>query len=319
MEKKIFVTGKIPEKGLKILKKDYKVEIFSKDRPITKDEIIQYANDADAIITLLRDKIDKEVIDNLKNCKIIANYAVGYNNIDIKYANSKGIIVTNTPDILTETTAELAWALLFAVARRVVEADKFVREGKFKGWESDLFLGADVYGKTLGVIGSGRIATAFAEKAKAFNMKILYFSRHKNLKFESITGAEYCSLETLLKKSDFISLHIPLNDQSHHLLTKKEFDLMKNTAFIVNTARGAVIKEDDLLQALKDKIIAGAGLDVFEFEPKVTEGLKTLDNVVITPHIGSASTETRDKMSELVTHNIINVFNNIEPLTEVKI
>ncbi len=319
MEKKIFVTGKIPEKGLKILKKDYKVEIFSKDRPITKDEIIQYANDADAIITLLRDKIDKEVIDNLKNCKIIANYAVGYNNIDIKYANSKGIIVTNTPDILTETTAELAWALLFAVARRVVEADKFVREGKFKGWESDLFLGADVYGKTLGVIGSGRIATAFAEKAKAFNMKILYFSRHKNLKFESITGAEYCSLETLLKKSDFISLHIPLNDQSHHLLTKKEFDLMKNTAFIVNTARGAVIKEDDLLQALKDKIIAGAGLDVFEFEPKVTEGLKTLDNVVITPHIGSASTETRDKMSELVAHNIINVFNNIEPLTEVKI
>jgi glyoxylate reductase len=316
---KIFVTGKIPEKGIKLLEKNYKVEVFAEDRPITKEEIIENSKDADAVITLLRDKMDKEVIDNLKRCKIIANYAVGYNNIDVAYANSKGIKITNTPDILTETTAELAWALLFAVARKVVEADKFVREGRFKGWESELFLGTDIYGKVLGVIGSGRIATAFAEKAKAFKMKILYFSRHKNEKFESSTGAQFSSLENLLKESDFVSLHIPLNDESYHLITEKEFKIMKKSAFLINTARGAVIKEKDLVEALQNGEIAGAGLDVYEFEPKLVEGLKELNNVVITPHIGSASFETRNGMSELVAKNIINVLAGKEPLTEVKI
>ncbi len=316
--KKIFVTGKIPETGINLLKEYFDVEVFSQDRAITKEEIIKFGKDAFGIISLLRDKIDSEVIDNLKECKIIANYAVGYNNIDVKYALSKGIYVTNTPDILTETTAELAWGLLFAIARRIVEGDKFVREGKFKGWESELLLGTDIYGKTLGIVGSGRIATAFAEKAKVFNMDILYYSRHRNKEFEKNTGGHYSDLETLISKADFISLHVPLNDESYHMFTLKEFKKMKNTAFLINTARGAVIKEDDLVFALKKGLIAGAGLDVYEFEPEVMEDLKYMDNVVLTPHIGSASTETRDAMSMLVAKNVINVSSGKKPLTPVK-
>ncbi len=316
--KKILVTGEIPQIGIDLLKfNNFDVRVFNEPHPIFKEELIKMAPELDGIVTLLRDKIDKDVVDALKKCKIIANYAVGYNNIDVDYARSKGIIVTNTPDILTETTAELAWALLFAIARRIVESDKFTREGKFNGWESKLFLGTDIYGKTLGVVGSGRIATAFAEKAKAFKMDILYYSRHRSEKFERATGGKYTDLDKLLSHSDFVSLHVPLNEESYHMIDERRLNLMKNTAFLINTARGAVIDEKALVRALNNGEIAGAGLDVFEFEPKITKDLKFMDNVILTPHIGSASTETRNAMSELVANNVINVLNGEKALTPV--
>ncbi|MDP9751380.1 2-hydroxyacid dehydrogenase [Thermoanaerobacter pentosaceus] len=314
---KVYVTRMIPEEGIELLKKYCEVEINPEDRPLKREELLEVIKDKDAVVTQLNEKVDAEFFHTAKNLKIVANYAVGFDNIDLKEATKRRIYVTNTPDVLTNATAELAWALLFTAARRVVEADKFTREGKFTGWAPNLFLGKAVTGKTLGVIGAERIGQAFAKMSKGFEMKILYTANTPKEEFEKETGAKYVDLETLLKESDFVSIHVPLTPHTRHLIGEKELKLMKKTAILINTARGPVVDEKALVNALKNKDIYAAGLDVYEKEPEITEELKTLDNVVILPHIGSATDEARRDMSVLVAQNIIDVIEGRTPRTLV--
>jgi len=311
---KVFVTRKLPEKGLEILYDECdEVEVYPHDRIPSKEEIIEGLKGKDGLLCLLTDRIDRDVISSNPKLRAISNYAAGYDNIDVDEATRRGIVVTNTPDVLTNATAELAWALLFAVARRVVEGDKFTREGKFRGWAPMLLLGKELRGKTLGVIGAGRIGTAFALKAKCFDMKVLYYNRSRNEVLEKKLGARKVDLDTLLRESDFVSIHLPLTEETHHLIDYDKICLMKRDGIIVNTARGAVIKEKDLVRALKERKIFGAGLDVYENEPKVSEELKSLDNVVLLPHIGSATLETRTEMAVLAAENLIKALKGERP------
>jgi len=315
---KVFVSSIIPEIGIEILKKNGIEVIQNKSYlPIDKKTFIKKAQDCDGILVLLANKIDKELMDGLPKLKVISNYAVGFNNIDVEYATQKKIWVTNTPDVLTDATADLAFALLLACARRIVEADKFTREGKFKIWQSDLMLGKDLKGKTLGIIGAGRIGQAFGKRATGFGMKILYFDKKRIENFEKETGAKYSTLKQLLKNSDFISIHTPLTKETYHLIDKEEFDLMKEGSILINTARGEVINEKELVNALKSGKLFSAGLDVYEFEPKITKDLLKMKNVVLLPHIGSATVETRNKMAELAAMNIVKVLKGKKPLTPV--
>jgi len=311
---KVFVTYKIPEDGLKLLKEKYELDVYEGEEFLTKEEMLKRVKDADAVITQLRDPVDKEFIDAGKKLKIIANYAVGYNNINVEYAKSKGIYVTNTPGVLTEATADIAWALILAVARKIISADRFVREGKFKGWKPKLFLGYEIHGKTLGIIGMGRIGQAVARRALGFGMKIIYHNR-KRLpeEVEKKYSASYVDLETLLKNSDFISINVPLTDETYHLLDEKRLNLLKPNAILVNTARGPVVDEKALYKLLKEGKIAGAGFDVYENEPFLTPGLEKLENVVLLPHIGSATFETRSKMSIMVAENVIDALEGRKP------
>jgi len=311
---KVFVTYKIPEDGLKLLKEKYELDVYEGEEFLTKEEMLKQVKDADAVITQLRDPVDKEFIDAGKKLKIIANYAVGYNNINVEYAKSKGIYVTNTPGVLTEATADIAWALILAVARKIISADRFVREGKFKGWKPKLFLGYEIHGKTLGIIGMGRIGQAVARRALGFGMKIIYHNR-KRLpeEIEKKYSASYVDLETLLKNSDFISINVPLTDETYHLLDEKRLNLLKPNAILVNTARGPVVDEKALYKLLKEGKIAGAGFDVYENEPFLTPGLEKLENVVLLPHIGSATFETRSKMSIMVAENVIDALEGRKP------
>ncbi len=302
---KIFITRKIPESGLEILRKNYELEINPHKRILSKSEIIKGLKGKDGLLCLLTDQIDSEVIKSEPQLKMIANYAVGYNNIDVKTATKLKIPVSNTPGVLTDTTAELTWALLFSASRRIVEGDKFTRDGKFKGWAPMLMLGQDFNKKTLGIIGAGRIGTAVALKSKGFNMNVLYYDNSENKKLNKELNAKKVEFDELLTKSDFISLHVPLNDSTHHLIGKKELKKMKETAVLVNTSRGPVIEEKALIKALKEKWIFSAGLDVYENEPEIPNSLKKLDNVVIQPHTGSASFETRSKMAEMAAENMI--------------
>jgi len=302
---KIFITRKIPELGLDLLKKEFTIDLNPYDRVLTKDEIITGIKGKDGLLCLLTDPIDKEVINAEPNLKMIASYAVGYDNIDIAAATKRGIPVSNTPGVLTETTAELAWALLFSVARRIVEGDTFTRKGKFKGWAPMLLLGQDVSYKTLGVVGTGRIGTAFALKSKGFEMKLLYTDEQKNEQLERELGAQQVPLSTLLKESDFVSLHVPLTKATHHLIDEKELRMMKQTAVLINTSRGPIINETALIKALKQRWIFGAGLDVYEKEPEISRELKNLYNVVLQPHTGSGTLETRTKMALIAAENII--------------
>ncbi|KKC29199.1 glyoxylate reductase [Caldanaerobacter subterraneus KAk] len=314
---KVFVTRAIPEEGLELLRKYCEVEVSPYDRMLTKEELLEKIKDKDAVITQLTDRVDKEFFEAAKNVKIVANYAVGFDNIDLEEATKRGVYITNTPDVLTNATAELAWALLFAAARRVVEADKFMRAGKFQGWAPMLFLGKGVTGKTLGVIGAGRIGQAFAKMAKGFEMKILYNARTPKPEFEKETGAKYVDLDTLLKESDFVSIHLPLTPETRHLIGERELKLMKNSAILINTGRGPVVDEKALVKALKEKWIYAAGLDVYEREPEFEKELAELDNVVMLPHIGSATEEARRDMSVLVAQNIIDVIEGRVPRTLV--
>ncbi len=309
--KKVFLTRKIPQVALDELNNICDLSFNNEDRVMAKRELIVAAKDCEVLFCLLNDTIDKEVIDNLPNLKGIVNYAVGYNNIDVEYATSKNIAVTNTPGVLTETTADLAWALIFSVARRVVEADTFTRAGKFVGWAPELFLGGDIYGKTLGIIGSGRIGTAVAKRSVGFGMKVLYVSRTSVM--ENVPGATKVNLETLLKESDFISLHVPLLPSTKHLICAEQFNMMKPTAYLINTSRGAVVNEEDLVKALQNQTIAGAGLDVYENEPKLAEDLAKQDNVVLLPHIGSGSLETRTLMGFICINNIKAILKGEKP------
>lgn len=304
---KVFVTREIPKPGLDLLRKYCEVEVNPHDRVLTKQEIIRGIKGKDALLCLLTDNIDEEIIASNPNLKVIANYAVGYNNIDVAAATKYSIPVTNTPGVLTETTADLTFALLMCAARRLVEGDKFMRAGKYKGWGPMLMLGHEVYGKTLGIIGLGRIGSAVAKRAvNGFNMKVIYYE-HDGSKPEvdKALGVKYADFDELLKQADFITLHVPLNDQTKHMISTKEFGLMKNTAILINTSRGPVINEKALVEVLKKGKIAGAALDVYEEEPAMAPGLKILDNALIVPHVGSATIETRTKMAIMVAENVI--------------
>ncbi len=301
----VFITRKIPDAGLKMLEGACNVSINPADRSLSKKEIVGELKGKDALLCMLSDQIDADVIKASRQLKAIANYGVGYNNIDVAAATSRGIAVTNTPGVLTDATADLAWALLFAAARRIAEGDRMVRTGKFNGWSPTMMLGQDVQGKILGVIGAGRIGTAFALKSKGFKMDVLYYANHRNEVLERELGAKKAALDELLKAADFISLHVPLTAETKHLIGERELRTMKKTAVLVNTARGPVIDEKALAKALKEKWIFGAGLDVYENEPMVNEELLLLDNVVLAPHIGSATVETRSRMAMMAVENII--------------
>jgi len=312
---KVYVTRELPERGMKIIRENFDVEVWPEYGPPPKEEIIEKAKDVDALVTLLSDKIDVEVFDSAPKLKIVAQMAVGFDNIDVNEATKRGIYVTNTPGVLTETTADFAWALLMAVARRVVEADKYVRSGRWKvNWHPSMLLGRDVHGATLGIIGAGRIGAAVARRAKGFNMKILYNSRTRKADLEKELGAKYVDLENLLRESDFVSIHVPLTKETYHMINEERLKLMKRTAYLINTSRGPVVDEKALYKALKEGWIAGAALDVFEQEPTPADNpLLKLENVVVAPHISSASYETRSRMAEMAAENLVAFFEGRKP------
>ena len=303
---KVFVTRRLPAPAEEILAAQCDVVFFEEDRPIGREELLQGVRGVDGLISLLSDPIDGEVMEAAgPQLRVIANYAVGYNNIDVAEATRRGILVTNTPGVLTEATADLAWALLMSVARRVVEGDAFMRSGQFNGWSPTLLLGEEISGKTLGIVGFGRIGQAVARRAQGFNMRVLYFSRRRHPEAEAALGAEYRELDQLLAESDVVSLHVPLTDQTHHLIGRRELELMKPNAILINVARGPVVDEAALVEALKGGRLAGAGLDVYEAEPEMAPGLAELSNVVLLPHVGSATHETRAKMAEMVATDLL--------------
>jgi len=301
---KIFITSQYPGDSVQRLSEKYDVVVYPKATLPTDKELLKTAKDSVALITTVADVVDKGLIDSCPDLKIVSNSGVGYENVDIPYATERGIFVTNTPNVLTETTADLAWALIFSVARRIIEADTYVREGKFTCWHPSLLLGMNIHEKTLGVYGMGRIGTAVAKRAKGFNMRVIYQNRSINQKAEDETGAEFVDFETLLKESDFIVITAPLTDDTRGRFGQKEFQKMKSTSIIVNVGRGPIIKENELATALKEGIVWGAGLDVFENEPEVNKNLLNLKNTVLLPHIGSASIETRERMINMAVTNV---------------
>jgi len=312
---KVYVTREFPERGLKVINENFDAEVWPEYAPPPKKLIIEKAKNVDALATLLSDKIDAEVFDAAPKLKIVSQMAVGFDNIDVKEATKRGIYVTNTPEVLTDTTADFAWALLMAVARRVVEADKYVRTGQWKvGWHPMMMQGRDVYGSTVGIVGAGRIGYGVAERAKGFKMKILYYDVIPRPEMEKVLGAKRVEFDELLKESDFVSVHVPLMKQTYHLINAEKLKLMKKTAYLINNSRGPVVDEKALYQALKAGKIAGAGLDVFEQEPTpVDNPLLKLENVVVAPHISSASYETRSRMAEMVAENLVAFFKGERP------
>jgi glyoxylate reductase len=305
---KVLLTRTLPAQGMDLLEGHCDLDVNREDRVMSREALKEKIKDKDGLICLLTDTIDAAIIARALRLKIIANYAVGFNNIDLIEASKRKIPVTNTPDVLTEATADLTFGLLISIARRIVEADRFLHAGKFKGWAPELLLGADIYGKILGIIGMGRIGRAVARRARGFNMKIIYNDAHRlPIALENEYGAQYRTLGELLRESDFVSIHVPLNDRTHHLISDNEFRTMKNTAYLVNAARGTIVDEKALVKALEEKEIAGCGLDVYENEPNVTAELLHMPNALLVPHIGSASVETRAKMSLMVAENIIAV------------
>lgn len=310
----VLITRKLPGQGFQRLQELCSVTVFPEDRNMTKEELLAAMPQYDAVISMLANPMDAEVIAAGERLKVIANYAVGYNNIDVAAATSRGIAVVNTPDVLTGASADFTWALLLAAARRVVEGDAMVRAGRFVGWSPELLLGTEVHGKTLGIIGAGRIGQAVAKRALGFDMPVLYHNRRRLPEsVEKELKMTYVDLPTLLKEADFISLHCPLTPETRHLIGAQEFALMKPTAVLINTSRGPVIDEAALVRALKEGQIAAAGLDVFEQEPELHPGLAELPNVVLAPHIASASVETRLKMVDLVAGDVLAVLQGKRP------
>jgi glyoxylate reductase len=312
---KVYVTREFPERGLNIIKERFEAEVWSEYAPPPKKVIIEKARNVDALAPLLSDKIDAEVFDAAPKLKIVAQMAVGFDNIDVKEATKRGIYVTNTPEVLTDTTADFAWTLLMAVARRVVEADKYVRTGQWKvGWHPSMMQGRDVYNATIGIMGAGRIGYAVAKRATGFNMRILFYDVVPRPEIERELDAKKVDLDTLFKESDFVSIHVPLMKETFHLVNADRLRLMKKTAYLINNSRGPVVDEEALYEALKDGKIAGAGLDVFEQEPTpLNNPMLKLDNVVVAPHISSASYETRSRMAEMVAENLVAFFEGKKP------
>jgi len=319
MASHVFVTRPLPAPGIDLLNDSgFDVRSNPEDRPLSREELLAGVRQADALICMLSDRIDVELLDSAPALKVIANYAVGYDNIDVGAARKRGIEVTNTPGVLTEATADLAWALLLAAARNLGAGERMVRAGEWTGWGPMQLLGEPLQGRTLGIVGMGAIGQAVARRGKGFGMEIVYFNRNRVApEIESSLGAEFVSFDQLLRRSDFLSLHAPLNEQSRHLFNQQTFQLMKSTAVLVNTARGALIDEVELVAALREGRLAAAGLDVYEFEPKITEGLLGLDNVVLAPHLGSASTLARGDMVRLCCENVSAVLAGKPALTPV--
>ncbi|MHA2246091.1 MAG: 2-hydroxyacid dehydrogenase [Candidatus Hodarchaeales archaeon] len=302
---RVLCTHKIPETGLNVLKKTMEVKILDENLPIDS-QLQESLPTSDFLVPLLSVDITEELMDLAPSLRGISNYAVGYNNIDIAAAKKRGILVTNTPDVLTDSTADLVWGLILAVTRRIVEGDKVCRGDTFTGWLPEYLLGFEITGKTLGIIGLGRIGTAVAKRACGFDMKILYHSRTRKRDIETQYELIFKeTLEEVLKEADIISINVPYTPETHHLISKQELSLMKSSAYLINTSRGRVINERDLIIALRKKVITGAGLDVFYDEPSIPQELRNLQNVVLTPHIGSATTQARNAMARMVAENIL--------------
>lgn len=315
----VFITRKLSEDTIQPLMEVADVHIWNEEeKAVPREILLEEVKKADALLTMLSDKVDKELLDAAPKLKVIANLAVGYDNIDVEYANQKGIAICNTPDVLTDTTADLAFALLLSTARRVVEAAEFVKKGEWKSWSPLLLAGSDVHHKTIGIVGMGKIGEAVAKRATGFDMNILYHNRSRNLVSEERIGASYATFDKLIETSDFIVCLTPLTDETRGLFNKESFMKMKSSAVFINVSRGPVVDEDALYQALFNGEIAAAGLDVFEKEPvDADHPLLTLPNVVALPHIGSSSTETREKMMKLCCENIELVLINQQPKTLV--
>ena len=314
----IFITRKIPDEGPALLReRGYEVVVSEKDGVLSRGELVAALKEKpyDAVLCLLTDKIDAEVYDATPKAKIFANYAVGVDNIDIAEAKKRGVAITNTPDVLTNTVAEHAFALMLSAAHRIAEGDAFTRAGRYTGWAPELLLGTDMSGKTLGVLGLGRIGSRVAEHgAKGFGMKVLYYDIKRNEAFEKEYGAEFRETpEALLREADFVSVHVPLLPATRHLINAERLALMKKTAILVNTSRGPVVDEAALVEALKNGTIRAAALDVFENEPKLAKGLAKLSNVVLTPHIASATTGARLDMARMAAENLIAFFEGRTP------
>ncbi len=311
---KVFVTRSIPEKGLRKIKKRYDTEVNPEPRRLEKEEMIDAVRDKEALLCTLTDMIDREIIESGKDLKVISNYAVGYDNIDVEAATEKGIAVTNTPGVLTDATAEMAWALMLAISRHLVEGDTFVRQDRFEGWDPTLLIGTELKGKTLGIVGMGNIGQAVAKRAVGFEMDILYHNRSRKPEIEKTIGAKYLDLETLLEDSDFVSLHVPLTEETRGMIGKEELKIMKESAYLINTARGEVVDEDALVDALRRNEISGAGIDVYADEPYgANSDYYDLDNVVLAPHLGSASHKARNGMAEMAAENLIAVLEDGMP------
>lgn len=318
---RVFITRKIPQVGIDMLRQvGFDVTVSPLDRPLTREELKHEVAGVSAILSELTDKMDGEIMDAAgPQLKIIANYAVGYDNINLADAGARNILVSNTPDVLTDAVADHAFVLMMAAARRVTESDRFSRAGKYKGWEPFLLLGQDVYGKTLGIVGMGRIGSALAKRAaKGFGMKVLYHDQKPNEELDKEIGSKNIPMEKLLSESDFVSLHVPLLPETRHLISTPQLEMMKKTAVLVNTSRGPVVDEAALRDALKKGDIFAAGIDVWENEPNLTPGLAELENIVITPHTASATVEARDNMSRVAAENIIVALKGEQPPNLVK-
>ena len=315
---RVMISRALPEEVIARARSRADVDLHAGDKPLSKTELIARVKDREGLVCLITDTIDSSVFESCPGLKVVSNVAVGFNNIDVAAATKWGVVVTNTPDVLTETTADFAWTLLMATARRLVEADRYVRDGKFTQWEYMVLLGGDVHDKTLGIIGFGRIGRAMARRALGFNMRVMYQDAvPADAAVERDLRASRVELETLLRESDFVSLHTPFLPETRHLMNARTLRLMKRSAILVNAARGPVVDEAALVRALQEGWIAGAGLDVFEEEPKVHPGLVPLTNVVLAPHIASASLDTRVAMATLAVRNCLAVLDGKAPLTPV--
>ncbi|MBN1489272.1 MAG: D-glycerate dehydrogenase [Phycisphaerae bacterium] len=314
MAANIYVTRRIPQAGLDQLHAACgEFDMNPDDRVLSHAALIEAVRGREGVLCLLTDTVDEAVLAAAgPRCRVFANFAVGFDNIDVAAATRRGILVTNTPGVLTETTADLAWALLFAVARRTVEGDRHFRSGHWDGWAPMQFLGHDVYGSTLGVVGAGRIGTAVALRSVGFRTRVLYANPEPNAELDAI-GGRRVSLDELLRESDFVTLHVPLDDSTRHLIGAHELALMKPTACLINTARGPIVDEAALVVALRDGQISGAGLDVYENEPAPAPGLTALDNVVCLPHLGSATLATRSRMAVMAADNLIAALHGERP------
>lgn len=313
---RVYITREIPEHGLQLLEDNFDIEVWPEETPIPRDVLLEKVPGISGLLCLLTDEIDAEVMDTAgKELKVISNYAVGYDNIDVAAATERGILVLNTPGVLTQTTADLAFALLMTAARRIAEGSEYVRKGKWKTWGPKLLLGQDIHQKTLGIIGLGRIGSAVARRASGFNMKVLYYNRSGRNKKDNEVGALYCdTLDEVLVNSDFISLHVPLTPETHYLIDGAALKKMKNTAILINTSRGQIVDSDALYEALMDGEIAYAALDVTDPEP-LPKGHKllTLPNCLVVPHLGSASITTRTLMADMAVENLIAVLQDEVP------
>lgn len=319
MKPKVYITRKIPDEALEIIAERCQYRIWDReDEPVPRDVLEREVRDVEGLFSLLTERVDEQLLDSAPKLKVVANMAVGYDNVDVAACMRRGIVVTNTPGVLTETTADLAFALMLAAGRRVTEAERFLRQGMWKTWSPMLLTGVDVYGATLGIIGLGRIDEAVARRARGFSMRVLYTSGKPRPDLEASLGVERREPDSLLRDSDFVSIHVPLTEKTRGMIGGRELALMKPTAVLVNTSRGPVVREPDLIEALREKRIFAAGLDVFETEPLPQDSpLLELDNVVLLPHIASASIATRTEMAVMAANNLVQVLYGDEPLNPV--